>query len=76
MALDYFKQPSLKKMKTLKNTDNSVVKIMLLLLVFIIPFNGCKKCLFFIPKSLLAEKKSSLLILTIFLKGELQLPLR
>lgn len=76
MALDYSKQPSLKKIKALKNTGNSVVKIMLLLLVFIIPFSGCKKCLYFIPKSLLAEKKSSLLILTIFFKGKLQLPLR
>lgn len=51
MAFDYSKQPSLKKIKALKHTGNSVVKIMLLLLVFIIPFSGCRNVFISYPKA-------------------------
>jgi len=46
------KQPSLKKIEGLKHTDNSLVKIMLFLLVFIIPFSGCRSvCISYLKAS-------------------------
>lgn len=57
MAFDYYKQPSLKNIKVLKHIDNSVVKIMLLLLFFIILFSGCKNVCTSYPKAYWLEKK-------------------
>lgn len=69
------KQPSLKKIKALKHTDNSVVKIMLFLLVFIIPVSGCENVCISYPKAYWLKKVSFDSDCFIF-KGELQLPLQ
>lgn len=69
------KQPSLNEIKALKHTDNSVVKIMLFLLVFIIPFSGCKNVCISYPKAYWLKKISFDSDCFIF-KGELQLPLQ